>query len=145
MLRQFIISVQMVMFGSRICSLDTRRSFSFTLAEMKTITQHPIVIWVCIIGGFMAVIAACVSGSLFMKHLSDSTDSLHVQIRKGLQDKKELDKEWLDLDRADHGKIIRLEAEIIHEIQLLGDRYKTDNSLLYQLGLRDGMALCAGQ
>ena len=109
---------------------------------MNTVTQHPIVIWVCIIGGFLTVTTTCIGAFLYLEALKGSNETLHDELRKGLQDKKKLDDKWLDLDRFDHSEIMRLETEILHEIELFGERYKTDNSLLYQLGLRDGQALC---
>ena len=109
---------------------------------MTSITQHPIVIWAGVICGFITVVATCVGAFLYLEHIQDVTEALHYEVREGLQDKKALDKDWLDLDRADHNKIMQLEDSILHEIELLGMQYKIDNSLLYQLGLRDGQALC---
>ena len=112
---------------------------------MTSITQHPIVAWIGAICGFITLIGTCVGVFLYLEHIQDITEALHDEVREGIEDKKALDKDWLNLDRVDHNKIMRLEDDILHEIELLGMQYETDNSLLYQLGLRDGQALCKGQ
>ena len=112
---------------------------------MTSITQHPIVVWSGVICGFITLIATGVGVFLYLEHNQDVIEALRDEVREGLQDKKALDKDWLDLDREDHNKIMQLEGNILHEIELLGMQYETDNSLLYQLGLRDGQALCKGQ
>ena len=76
-------------------------------------------------------LAALVGGYIFIDHLNDL-----------MEDKKELDTEWLELDRKGHQAILDQCKAAQVEVELLAARLEGDSSLLYQVGLRDGMALC---
>ena len=112
---------------------------------MDPIERHPIVFWSGFFGGLFTVIATCVVAYLFLENLDRKANALHADFRSSIEAKEELDDKWLNLDRADHASMIHLATELRGDIKRLEERLKLDSGLLYQLGLRDGRALCAGQ
>ena len=96
--------------------------------------EHPLVRWLGIVVVVGTVLVAVVGLYVFFDHLN-----------QGLVAKRELDKEWLALDRNDHQAILDQCKAIQVDIKLLVSRLGGDGALLYQVGLRDGMALCRAQ
>ena len=112
---------------------------------MDSIDQHPLVQWLgaaTLAGG---IVATCVGAYLFLDDLKESTDALHDELAESIAEKKALDIRWLDLDREDHQNILNQVVATQAEIKLLVARLGSDGALLYQVGLRDGMALCRSQ
>ena len=82
-----------------------------------------------------SVLVAVVCGYIFLAHLNEL-----------MEEKRELDKIWLDLDRKGHQAILDQCKAAQHATELLRERMGGDGSLPYQVGLRDGAASCkAGQ
>ena len=107
--------------------------------------EHPIVKWFGAAVVVGPILATSVGAYLFLDDLRQSTDALHSELAKSITEKKALDDKWLDLDREDHQDILWQGKAIQAEIKLLISRLGSDGSLLYQVGLRDGMALCRSQ
>ena len=81
-----------------------------------------------------SVLAAVVGGYIFLAHLNEL-----------MEDKRELDKIWLDLDREGHQAILDQCKAAQHATELLAVKLDADWSLPYRLGLRDGEAVCRSQ
>ena len=109
---------------------------------MKSIDKHPIVIWVGVIIAFTSVIGTCVGAFIYLEHQSNEMSATRDDLIEGFDDKKELDKTWLELDREDHADMIELGNQIRNDIKLLDEKVRTNPILMYQIGLRDGKRLC---
>ena len=109
---------------------------------MKSIDQHPLAKWLGVIIAFSSILATCVGAFLYLEDLRRETSDLHDELIEGFNDKKELDKTWLELDREDHADMIELGNQIRNDIRLLDEKIRTNPILMYQIGLRDGKRLC---
>ena len=111
---------------------------------MAPIERHPAIFWSGFLGGLVTLIGSCVALYLYLENLDRKTNTLHDDFSHSIQAKEQLDDEWIKLDRADHANMIHLATEIRRDIKRLEERLKIDSVLLYQIGLRDGKALCEG-
>ena len=96
--------------------------------------DHPVLKGVTVAALLVTCIAACFGVYVFFDHLN-----------QGLKDKRALDKEWMKLDRDGHQAIVDQCRAAQVETKLLAAKMDGDGSILYELGLRDGMALCRSQ
>ena len=123
---------------------------------MQSIDEHPLVKWLLVLGGIATAVVMAVQGILYLEELErntvllhdeivSSTDKLHDQIEERIKEKEALDDKWLELDRADHLRIIDIGTAARNDIKRLHDKIGVDGSLMYQLGLRDGQRLCEGR
>ena len=111
---------------------------------MHPIERHPIVFWSGFFGGLFTLIGTCVVAYVYLENLDRKTNTLHDDFSHSIEAKEELDDGWLKLDTANYAKMIHLATEIRRDIKRLEEILKTDSVLLYQIGLRDGEALCEG-
>ena len=109
---------------------------------MAPIERHPVVFWSGFLGGLFTLIATCVVAYVYLENLDRKTNTLHDDFSRSIEAKEELDDRWLKLDTANSARIIHLVTEIRRDIKRLEEKLKTDSVLLYQIGLRDGKALC---
>ena len=112
---------------------------------MDPIERHPVVFWSGFFGGLFTLVSTCVVVYVYLENLDRKTNTLHDIFSSSIEAKEKLDDEWLKLDRADHARMIHLATELRGDIKGLEQRLQLDSGLLYQIGLRDGQALCAGQ
>ena len=98
---------------------------------MATFNARPVFERLTAIVLLVSIAGACIALYIFFEHLN-----------QGLKDKKVLDQEWLKLDREDHQGIKDICKAAQAEVKLLAAKLEGDSSLIYELGLRDGMALC---
>ena len=112
---------------------------------MEPIERHPVVFWSGFFGGLFTVIATCVVAYVYLENLDRKTNTLHDDFSSSIEAKEKLDDGWLKLDTANYAKMIHLATEIRGDIKRLEEGLKLDSVLLYQIGLRDGQAICAGQ
>ena len=110
--------------------------------SVGSIDDHPIVKWGAVLMAIATCVATAVGCFMYLEDLRRETSNLHSELIEGFDEKKELDQTWIDLDRKDHDAMIHLGKDIRSDIKVLGERFKSDPGLLYQLGLRDGKALC---
>ena len=96
--------------------------------------DHPVLKGLSMLVVVVGVVIACIGLYIFFDHLN-----------QGLKDKRALDKEWMKLDRDGHQAIVDQCKAAQVEVKLLAARLDGDGSILYRLGLRDGMALCRSQ
>ena len=108
------------------------------------IDDHPIIKWGAVLMAIATCVATAVGAYLYLEDNRRNTLNLHSELIEGFKEKKELDKMWLGEDRDADTALIQLGREIRGDIKVLGERFKADPALLYQLGLRDGMNLCEG-
>ena len=96
--------------------------------------DHPVLKGLSMLVVVVGVLIACIGLYIFFDHLN-----------QGLKDKRALDKEWMELDRKGHRAIEDQCRAAQVETKLLAAKMDGDGSLLYQLGLRDGVRLCRSQ
>ena len=104
--------------------------------------EHPILAWAGAVVVVGTLLGTSIGAYLFLDGLRDSTDALHAELATSIAEKKALDKDWLHFDRGDHQNILDQGKAIQWQVKLLLARMGGDGSLLYQIGLRDGQALC---
>ena len=99
-----------------------------------SILNHPILKWATAMFLVVSIAGVFVGLYIFFDHLN-----------QGLKDKRVLDEKWLKLDTEGHQAIVDQCKAAQVEVKLLAARLEGNGSLLYELGLRDGMALCRSQ
>ena len=113
---------------------------------MTSITKHPVVAWGLLILAVVSAVLMLAGGYVYGENLQRSTNGLHGkiveeaarisrQIETRNEEKKALDRDWLEAD-SEQARAIRT------EIQILRERIAVDPSLMYQIGLRDGKRFC---
>lgn len=110
--------------------------------NVPSIDDYPAIKWLIYIWSVATISVTCGMVFVYLEDFQRGQVLLHDAWDARAEEERVGDTHWIELDRRNQRVLEQQGDEVITAMRALEARFDSDGSLVYRIGLRDGLALC---